>query len=195
MPPVTFFDAVSINNVGIQFKEGDTYEAGTTFGCVGSLEGESDVSEKQLKCGNQVLGSITKVNFMTFTVTAANAPLAVVRKLFGLENTGLKTGVYALGEKSKGKDFILTADIEDEFQDVTKMIAFPNASNITGLKIQAIENGADEVANLEFEFRALKDANGKFYYEAMSDEVVDSIVKEQWHTGFTPALVAEIETP
>lgn len=192
---VTHFDAVSINNVGIQFKTGTTYEEGTSFGCVGSLEGESDVTEKQLKCGNRVLKSITKVNFMTFNVTVANAPIAVVRSIFGLENEGLKTGVYSFGENSKGQDFIFTGDIVDEFEDVTKMIAFPNASNISGLKIQAIENGADEVANLEFEFRALPDADGKFYYEAVAGDVVDQAVKDQWHTAFTSTLVAEVETP
>lgn len=196
MPNTTHFDAVSINNAGIQFKEsGGTYAPGTPFGCVGSIEGEPEIRTRELKCGAKVLKTLTKTDYFTFTVQVANAPLSVVRSVFGLNTEGLKAGVWSYGERSKSKDFIFTADIIDEFEDVTKMIAFPNATNISGFRIQTIDNGADEVANLEFEFRAMADENGQFYYEAIVDDVTDEEVKEQWHTAFTTELVEAVPSP
>lgn len=193
--PVEHFTPVDVNNVGIQFKNGATYDPGTSFGCVGSLEGEPELKTKELPCGGEILASITKTVYYTIRLTAQRVPLAVLRKVFGLTNEGLKEGVYSYGSNSKSEEFRLTADVVDEFEDVTKMIAFPKASNISGFKIQNIENGAEEVASLELEFRAYKDENGKFYYEGITTEVTDATVKNQWHTAFTPELVAEVETP
>lgn len=191
---VTEFDAVSIANASLQFKNGATYEQGTPFGCIGSIEGETESLVKALKCGADILKEITKPNKLTLKVVVANVPVQVARDVFGLSNTGLKPGVYAYGTNSRGKKFILTADVIDEFEDVTKMIAFPNCSTATGFKIQTIENGAEEVANIEFEITVLKDAAGELYYEALVPEVDDANIKTQWHTAFTRALV-ELATP
>ena len=101
----------------------------------------------------------------------------VIRKVFGIKADGLKAGVWSYGTKSKGKSFVLTADVIDEFSDVKKMVAFSNCTSTTGFKFK-VENGADELAETELEFTALKDSNDDFYYEALVDEVDDAQVKE-----------------
>ncbi|MCQ6531301.1 phage tail protein, partial [Bacillus mycoides] len=76
------------------------------------------------------------------------------------------------GTKTKGKPFVFTADVVDEFEDLLKNDAFSNCSSTTGFKYK-VENGADEDAETEFEFTAMKDENGEFYYEALAAELED----------------------
>jgi len=187
------FHPVSIGNASVQFKGTNGYEPGTSFGCIGSAEGETEISLKQLKCGATVLKELSKPAKQTLTVVLADVPVDVVRSVFGLSNEDLKPGVYAYGVNSKGKGFIFTADVLDDFEDVNKMMAWPNCSSATGFKI-SVDNGADEVANIEFELTALPDAHGQIVYEALVDEVEDETVKTQWHTAFTRELVAAVET-
>jgi hypothetical protein len=190
---VTEFDAVSIKNASVQFIEAGVQTPGTSFGATGSIEGETESIIIEKKSAGLTTKSVTKPTKMNLTYSG-HFPVAVLRKLFGLSNEGLKPGVYSYGQHSKGTNFVLTADVVDEFEDVTKLIAFPNVSNSTGLKIQAIENGAEEVAQVEFEFTALPDAKGQLYYEALEPEIDDQTVVTQWHTQFNPTLV-EVVTP
>jgi hypothetical protein len=115
-------------------------------------------------------------------------PFDPVRKIFGLSNTGLKPGVYSYGSNSKGLPFVFTGDVIDEFEDVTKLIAFPNCSSSTGLTL-SIENGADTVAELELEFTAMVDDNKNCYYEAIVDELTDPADATTWRTNFSYDLV------
>ncbi len=181
------FDSMSFTNVGIQFIEGGIQQTGTKFGCVGTIEGETEMLEIVKKCEGLEVKKISKPSKMTMTLSG-HLRVDVLRKIFGIKTDGLKAGVWSYGAKSKGKAFILTADVIDEFADLKKMVAFSNCASTTGFKFK-VENGADELAETELEFTALKDSNGEFYYEALLDEVDDVQVKEKWHTQFTPGLV------
>jgi len=190
---ITEFDAVSITNTSIQFiNDNGTQVAGEKFGCVGSIEGETEMLEIIKKCEGIEAKKKTKPVKMTLTLSA-HIPVAIARSYFGLTNTGLKTGIYSYGTLAKGKNFILTADVVDEFEDVTKLIAFSNCINTTGFKI-SIENAADEVALLEVEFSVLPDSLKNFYYEALVAELADATIATTWHSNFTPALV-QVATP
>lgn len=184
---VTEFDSVTITNASVQFFDGGTQQEGTKFGCLGDLEAETESTEIAKKCEGIEVKKITKPQKSEVKVTA-HIPVQVARDYFGLTKEGLKPGVWAYGSMSKGKRFVFTADVIDEFEDITKMIAFANCANATGLKMK-IENGADEVALLELEFTALPDQNRMIYYEAFIAEIDDDSVKEQWHKKFTPELV------
>ncbi|HEK9101978.1 TPA: phage tail protein [Bacillus pseudomycoides] len=181
------FDSVAIKNVSVQFKKGGTQEAGTKFGCVGNIEGEPEIVETKKVCGGVTLKKKTKTTQINITVSA-HIPVQVARDYFGFDATGLKPGVWAYGTESKGNDFVFTADVIDEFEDIVKVIAFPNCSNSTGFKF-AIANGEEELAMLELEFTALPDSKNKFYYEAFIDELEDKTIADKWHTQFTPELV------
>jgi hypothetical protein len=184
------FDSFSVENASIQFFEGVQQQKGTPFGCLGKLEGETEIKEVVKKCAGVEVGKTSKPQKMNMTVSV-HAPVAVIRNIFGLKTEGLKSGVYSYGAKSKGKRFVFTADIIDEFADMKKMIAFSNCTSTSGLKI-TIENGGDEVAELEIEFTAMLDSNKEFYYEAITAEVTDQDVIDKWHTEFTPELVKAV---
>lgn len=181
------FDAMRITNASIQFIKSGTQQEGTKFGCLGQIEGETEMKEFIKKCEGIEVKKVSKPQKMNLTVSA-HIPVAIGRDLFGLSNEGLKAGVYSYGSESKGLPFVLTADVIDDFEDVVKMVAFPNCTSTTGLKM-TIENGGDEVAELELEFTAMLDAANKLYYEAFVDEVTDETVKSTWHTKFTTELV------
>ena len=184
------FDAVRITNASIQFIENGTQQLGTSFGCIGTIEGETELTEFTKLCEGVEVKKITKPIKMNNTVSA-HIPIQVARDLFGFSNKDLKAGVYSYGAESKGKNFVFTADVIDEFQDVTKLIAFSNCVSATGFKL-SIENGSDELAELEIEFTAMKDSAGNFYYEAITselDEADKGFFIDEWHSSFTPTLV------
>lgn len=181
------FDAVTITNASIQFFDNGVQQEGTPFGCVGQIESETEITEIVKRCEGVERKKVSKPQKTDGTVSV-HVPVNVFRDFFGLTNKDLKPGVYSYGTQSKGKRFVLTADVVDEFEDVTKLIAFSNCSSASGLKF-TIENGADEVAELELEFTALPDDNRQIYYEALIPEIADETVKQQWHTKFTPELV------
>lgn len=183
------FDSVSIVNASIQFKKNGTQEPGTKFGCVGTVEGEPEIKEIKKICGGVTMKKKTKTTEIKITVSA-HIPVQVARDYFGFDTSGLKTGVWAYGSESKGNDFVFTADVVDEFQDIVKLIAFANCSNSTGFKF-SIANGEEELAMMELEFTALPDELNKFYYEAFVDELSDATIAQKWHTQFNSSLVKE----
>ncbi|GGJ50940.1 phage tail protein [Virgibacillus salexigens] len=185
------FDAVSIENASLQFFDKGQKQPGQKFGCLGTIEGETELKEIVKMCAGQEKGKTTKPIKMNLTLSG-HVKVAVIRNLFGLTNQGLKPGVYKYSTKSKGKTFVLTADVVDEFTDVTKLIAFPNCISATGLKI-TVQAGADEVAELELEITAYPDKEseeGNFYYESFKEELEDTTIVEQWHKEFNHELVA-----
>ncbi|MEK3995632.1 phage tail protein [Psychrobacillus sp. FSL K6-2365] len=192
---VTEFDTTNIKDAAIQFKESDgTYAPGTSFGCLGTLEGEAETTLIEKKCGAVTIKSKTKTLRLNMTVSG-HIPLAVARDYFGLSNVDLKPGIWAAGTKTIGKDFKLTVTAVDEFEDNEKLMAFPNSSNTVGFKIQPIESGTEEIAMLELEFVSLPDELSNFYYEAIVAELDDPTIADSWHTEFTTALVEAVPTP
>lgn len=189
---ITEFDSVSIINASIQFFKGGTKQDGTKFGCVGQLESETEIIEIVKRCAGVEVKKVSKPQKANVTVSA-HIPIDVFRNFFGLTNTGLKPGIYSYGTKSKGQNFVFTADVVDEFEEITKLIAFSNCSSATGLKF-TIENGAEEVALLELEYTALPDDRQEIYYEALVPELDDDEVAKDWHKDFTPELI-ELPTP
>lgn len=187
------FDSVSIVNASIQLKKKGVQEPGTPFGCVGTIEGEPEIKEIKKICGGATIKKKTKTTEIKITV-AAHIPVKVARDYFGFDTTGLKPGIWAYGSESKGNDFVFTADVVDEFQDIVKLIAFPNCSNSTGFKF-SIANGEEELAMMELEFTALPDDLKKFYYEAFVDELADATVAQKWHTQFNSTLVKGTPAP
>ncbi|QJT71643.1 tail protein [Psychrobacillus phage Spoks] len=192
---VNEFDTTDIKDASIQFLNADgTQEPGASFGCVGTLSGEPEAITIEKKCGKRTLKTKTKTSKLNMTVSA-HIPLKVARDYFGMTNEKLKTGIWAAGTLTKGKDFVLTVTAVDDFGENEKLIAFPNASNTSGFKVQQIEAGAEEVAMLELQFSALPDDLNYFYYEAIVSDLEDDTVAEKWHTEFNTELVEAVATP
>lgn len=185
------FDSISIKNSSVQFIETDgTQQAGEKFGSVGSIEGETTLKVLIKRSEGQEVKSRNKPEKITLTISA-HIPVKVVRDLFGISPEGLKPGVYKYSQNAKGKEFVYTADVIDEFEDIVKLIAFPKCVSATGFKF-SIENGADEVAQMELELTAYPDEKGNLMYDAFVAELSDATVSEQWHTQFNYELVEAV---
>lgn len=183
------FDPVRTTNFAIKYK-GATESS--EFGCVGTLSGETVLVTITKNCEGRPAKKKSKPQSMNLTISA-HIKVDAARKIFGLTNTGLKPGIYSYGTDSTTEDFCLTADVIDEFEDIVKKIAFTNCTSSTGLTLN-VENGAEELAELELTFEVLPDTENKLYYEAFESEMDDE-TKTQWHTNFTTDLVKSIPTP
>lgn len=186
------FDTTKITQFGIRFKGEATAE---TFGCVGKIEGTSESTAIIKKCEGVEKKRKSKVQKMVLTLTA-HVKKSVIQRIYGVNSEGLKPGVYRYGTDSIGDDFTLTALCVDEFEDEHKLVAWANCANNTGFKI-TIENGLEEVAELEMEFTALPDDKNGIYYEAylaeLAEEGKDAFVTS-WHEEFSPDLTLAIPT-
>lgn len=182
MKQVEEFDDYKIIEGSIQFKN----ETAIAFGCIGTLDGTSKVEEVVKKCEGVIVKKIKRITDMTVALTG-HAKIPSSRKIMGLSNEGLKTGVYAYGTDTFSNPFVFAAKVQDMDGNI-KYIAFPNLENVKGLSVK-VNNDTTEIEMKDFEFSALADSNKKFYYEAYEDELEDNTVKEKWLTNFTPDLV------
>lgn len=184
------FYSVDITNVSVKFQKSLLAES---FGCTGTLSGETEMRTVSAKCGGVTLEEKSLPMKMTGTITAF-VKMDIYRKLFGIKNEGLKPGVYSYGLDSKSEEFTLTADIVDDFNEVTKIIAFPKAKSSTGLTF-TVDKSNDEVAMMEISFTALPDKAKQFYYEGLTAEIDDQETIDKWRKDFSYDLVADTETP
>lgn len=187
MKQVEEFDDYKIIEGSIQFRDGITIP----FGCIGTLDGSSNIEEIVKRCEGAIVKKIKRIVDMTVALTG-HAKVSATRKIMGLSNEGLKTGIYAYGTDTFSNPFVFTAKILD-MDGKIKYIAFPNLENVKGLSVK-VNNDVTEIEMKDFEFSALADENKKFYYEAYEEEIEDEDVKEKWLTSFTADLVKISET-
>lgn len=158
-------------------------------GCVGSLEEELGVKTITKKCEGVVIKTITKSDGTGTVKISAHIRANVYNEMFGFNNDGLKDGVYGYGNKVHAQG-TLTARVLDEDGNV-KYKAYPNAVASAG-PARKIENGADEVAEVEIELALSADENNRVVYDAYEDEIKEESLKTQWLTNFTPELIKKV---
>lgn len=185
---ITEYENFEIEEASVQFiGSNGTTENATAFGCIGSLTVEPEVEEIVKNCGRTQISATSKTKYLNVNIEA-HLKRGVAQKIFGLENTDLKEGVYGLSANAVKKDFIFTAVVYDMTRNVKKLIAFPLVSNVSGFSLN-LDNSATEVQTMSLDFRAMKDSNNMFYYEAYESEITDTTVKNTWLTQFSPNLV------
>ena len=97
-----------------------------------------------------------------------------------MTNEGLKEGIYGYGDNIKPKKIVLTAIVEDMDGNI-KYIAFPNMDDVKGFNIK-LNNDTTEIEMKDFEFAALKDDNGFFFYDAFEKDIKDEDVKTKLYS-------------
>ncbi|MDA2567515.1 phage tail protein, partial [Bacillus cereus] len=180
---VDTFYGVDIKNTSILFKGESVTEP---FGCVGSLNGETELKTMKVTCGGVTMKQKSKPIQLNVTISA-HIKVKVLRAIFGITNEGLKEGVYSYGINSIGKDFTLVTEEVDDFDGISRLIALPNCASATGFA-KSVTSGEEEVAETELEITCLADEFGRFYYEAFASELKPEDVK-MWMTAFDPAKV------
>lgn len=188
------FDMLKITNGNYRGYDSvaKTFGVAKKLGCTGGLSADSDTRTITKKCEGVVTEEVNIINFLN-VVLSGHMTIGVLRDMFGLSNEGLKPGVYAIGNKAKGKKGIFTWEAQDLYGTEKKLMAFPNMSVVSGFAFSH-ENGADEIAEVELTFKAMADSSGNFYYEAYESELTDEEVKTGWAETFTQTLV-ELATP
>nr|DAV03339.1 MAG TPA: major tail protein [Caudoviricetes sp.] len=186
MKQVEEFENYKIQEGSLQFDN----NTAISFGCIGTVDASSNTEEVVKKCEGVVVKKKKRITDMTVAITG-HAKIPASRKIIGLSNEGLKTGIYAYGTDTFSAPFTFAAKIIDMDGNV-KYIAFPKIENTKGLSVK-VDNGVTEIAMDDFEFSAMIDSNNKFYYEAYESELEDETVKSKWLTNFTPELVKQTE--
>lgn len=178
------FSEFEVKESHAKFAEGEAMK----LGCVGTLGETLNAKTVTKKCEGVVVKSRTRgdgTGELAFTLHIAEA---VFRNIFGMVNEGLKAGVYAYGQGSVHKEFCYTAKVLDEDGNV-KYKAYPKCCVTSGIS-RNIENGAEEVAEIEVTAAIMPDENGNGMYEAFADDL-DETTASKWIKEFSTSLVAD----
>ena len=172
------FSDFELDEWGVKIAGAEKY---STVKCVGSCEEEMNVRKITKKCR----GAVAKVKIIPtgdgkFKITA-HIPWDIYTEFFGMNVEGLIEGVKAYGRNSVHKEFSSTMHITDE-DGVEKYKAYPKCIIETG-KANKIENGGEEVAEVELEVSVMPDEYGNGLYEALAEELVDETAKNTWMTA------------
>ena len=165
--------------------------AAMPLGCVGKLSETLNAKTITKKCEGVVKKSVTRgdgTGELGFTV---HMKLAAYNEMFGMQTNGFKAGVKAYGENSKHKEFCYTAIVKDEDGNI-KYKAYPRCCIQTGIT-RSIENGAEEVAEIEVTATVMPDELGNAMYEAFEEEL-DATAKKSWLNNFTTTLISTTNT-
>lgn len=164
----------------------------STMSCVGSSEEELEVKVITKKCrGVKAKEKVKGTGSGTLT-ESLHVPRDVYNKMYNMTRENLKKGVYAYGQNSSHPEFSITQRILDE-DDEEKLKAYPRCILESGPK-RSIENGQEEVPELELTITLLPDNNGECMYEALKSELEEEIAKK-WLEHFDTSLVQSTVVP
>lgn len=178
------FSDFELDQMGFKFADADAYQS---VNCVGSCEEEMESKTITKSCRGTVIKTVSRGTGAGTLKFSAHIPWEVYVEAYGMKLDTLIEGVKAYGRNSIHKGFSIVMHIKDE-DGIEKLKAYPNAVITTGVT-RKIENGAEEVAELELEVSVMPDDHGNGMYEAIVTELKDETVKTTWMTAFTPELV------
>lgn len=178
------FSDFELDQFGIKFKDAEAYQS---MNCVGSCEEEMETKAVSKSCRGVVVKKVVKGTGAGTLKVTAHVPWAIYSEAYGMDLDTLIEGVKAYGRNSVHQGFATVMHIVDE-DGAEKFKAYPNCVMNTGV-VRKIENGAEEVAELELEIAVMPDEYGNGMYEALASELTDETAKTTWMTAFTPAMV------
>lgn len=183
---VKSFEGSAIKNGSFRYLSDTISATQLPVGCVGKISGTTDVKTKQKLCGGVPQKTISTPNEHTVTISG-QVRADFVRKIYGLTNEGLKSGVFAYGPGSSPEPFMFTVNVIDEFDGITKLMAFPSLTVKNGYAME-YDASQDSFEGVEIELSANLDDNGNWFYEAFTGEA-DVSIQNAWHTNWKPDLM------
>ena len=178
------FSEYELKEMGIKFKTGEAYQSAD---CVGSCEEEMESKVITKKCRGTVVKTTVKGTGKGTLNISMHMPYEIYVQAYGMNLDTLIEGVKAYGQNSRHEAFSVVQHVFDEDGN-EKFKAYPNCIIQTGV-VRKIENGAEEVAEVEMEVSVMPDEYGNGMYEAPASDLADENVKKTWMTAFTPELV------
>ena len=184
------FSEYEIKEASIRFEDAEEEERFEKLGCVGSIDESLETITVTKKCEGVVVKSVTRGSGNGELTLSLHMRYDLYVHMFGMEDESLADGVLGYGQNSRHKNFAFVAKVKDEDGNV-KFIAYPKLIVQTGLA-NKIENGAEEVAEIELTAVVQPDENGFAKYEAL-DILLDETIKGKWMTEFKPELVKKTQ--
>lgn len=176
----------------LALKVGDD-ESYTRDDCVGSLEVERETKTITKKCRGVTKKRKTKPTGNGTITVKLHVKLALYRKLNAMTNEGLQPGVWAFDNTKPMPEASLTARVKDEDDNIA-FLGYPRVK-VEEINKLSIENGAEEVAEVEMKMAYMPDDYNKGEYQALADELTgDVLTPETWMTDFS-SDAAQAETP
>lgn len=159
-----------------------------TIKCIGSMEEASEVKKVTKNCRGVPAKVRTRGTGTGTLKLTLHMPWALYVRVQALDgDKKLIEGVNAYGRSSLHPEFCLTADVFDE-DDVEKFKAWPRCNATTG-PARKVENGAEEVAEIDMELSFMPDDYDNGMYEALASDLKDETVKTKWLKEFDPSMV------
>jgi hypothetical protein len=181
---MSVFSEYELREMAVKFKSEESY---VNADCVGSCEEEMETKVVSKSCRGVVVKETVKGTGKGTLKLSMHMPYEIFKKAYGMQLDTLKEGVLAYGQNSRHEAFSITQHVFDEDGN-EKFKAYPNAIIKTGIA-RKIENGAEEVAEVELEVSVMPDEYGNGMYEALASELTDETAKTTWMNAFTPELV------
>lgn len=178
------FSDFEVREMGIKFKSADAYAVAN---CIGSCEEEMEAKVISKSCRGVVVKKTVRGTGAGTLSLSLHMPWTIYTQAYGMDLDTLIDGVKAYGQNSVHEGFAITQHIYDE-DGVEKFKAYPNCIIESGVA-RKIENGAEEVAEIELEVSVMPDEYGNGVYEAVATELKDETAKTTWMTAFEPAMV------
>ncbi|RDU22209.1 hypothetical protein [Anaerosacchariphilus polymeriproducens] len=178
------FSDFELVTMGMKFLGETAYES---TDCVGSCEESLNSKTVSKKCRGIEVKTRTKGTGTGELKISAHYPYDVRTTSLGMALADLKAGVMAYGQNSVHKVFSTVMLVEDEDGN-QKLKAYPNCVVKEAPSIK-IENGSEEVSEVEMTISFMPDEHGNGMYEAIVSQLTDETVKTTWMTAFTPELV------
>lgn len=183
------FSEFEVKEQWIKVADEENY---STMSCVGSSEEELEVKVITKKCrGVKAKEKVKGTGSGTLT-ESLHVPRDVYNKMYDMTRANLKKGVYAYGQNSSHPEFSITQRVLDE-DDEEKFKAYPRCILESGPK-RSVENGQEEVPELELTITLLPDDNGECMYEALKSEL-DEEIAGKWLEHFDTSLVQSTVVP
>lgn len=183
----TEYSKYEVRKMGVKIAGETEYKSAD---CIGTMEEELDVIVLSKKCrGVEVKKRPRGAGTGTLTVSL-HMPYDIYCSMFDMTREDLIKGVQGYGSLNFHKEFAITMDVYNE-DDEELLLAYPRCICAVGPNTN-IENGAEEVAEIEMEISVMPDENSYCRYECMPDDLEEenAEVATNWMTGFTPELVA-----
>lgn len=186
MSKSTVFSEYEVDRIGVNFPE-DTGFDSYSVPCVGSADEEMEVKTTSKKCRGVVAKEVTRPTGAGTLKLSLHCPIELYRRIFNMQSDGLADGVYRYGQDCIHPRFTVTEHVTDEDGNV-KYKAYPVVTVKSGIA-RKVENGADEVAEIELELSIMPDEHNNGLYEALDSDLTDEDIKAKWMDSFTPELV------
>lgn len=187
--PVTdkVFSEYEVTKIGIKLKDDEKADINE---CVGSAEEEMEVKTVTKKCRGRVTKERTRGTGKGTVKLKLHIAQDLLTALYGMNNVELKDGITAHGIPSLHPEFTMTELIIDE-DDNEKLKAYPNCSVKSALS-RKVENGGEEVNEVELEISVNPDKYGFGMYEAVASDLTDETVKTKWMESFEPSMTRKV---